>query len=405
MGVKNKTRWLNRTVLGVGLASLFSDMSHEVATAVLPAFLATMGVAAAWLGTIEGISDGLASFTKLGSGYYTDKLQRRKPIAVAGYLITAVGTASFAFATQAWHVLAGRVFAWFGRGVRGPVKNAILASAVTKETYGRAFGLERMMDTVGAIIGPVSAFFLVGALHHNYSILFLLTLIPGLIAAGMIAFAVKEKERMPVKHISFSARLKLLPTTFRRMLIGVGFFGLGAFAHSMLILLATVELKPTLGITGAASAAIGLYILHNVCYASFALVGGWLGDRMPKNWLLAVGYFMAAIMCICIIVLPASIGTLALIFFLGGTNVALEETLENSLSAELVTPEHHGMAFGTLATVNGIGDFASSIVVGALWSAFGINVAFGYSAVLSIAGAVIILILPLHPRKGGVLNG
>ncbi len=398
--MKSKSRWLNRTVLGIGLASLFSDWSHEIATAALPAFLATMGVAAAWLGMIEGVSDGLASFTKMGSGYYTDKLQRRKPIAVIGYIITALGTASFAFATQAWHILIGRSLAWFGRGVRGPVKNAILASAVTKETYGRAFGFERTMDTVGAIVGPISAFVLIGALNHKYSILFVLTLIPGLIAAGFIAFAVKEKERLPVKHISLRARLKLLPTTFRRMLLGVGLFGLGAFAHSMLILLAAQELTPTLGAAGAASVAIGLYILHNVCYASFAFIGGWLGDRMPKHLLLAVGYLMASMMCLCIIVLPASIGTLALIFFLGGTNVALEETMENSLSAELVAPEHHGMAFGTLATVNGIGDFASSIVVGALWSAFGTSIAFGYSAVLSIAGAILIFFLrPLRVVK------
>src|SRR5436853_195107 len=109
---KSSSRWLNRTVLGVGLASLFSDWSHEIATAVLPAFLATMGVAAAWLGVIEGVSDGLSSFAKLGSGYYTDKLRRRKPIAVAGYVVTALGTAAFGLATAAWHVLLARAFAW-----------------------------------------------------------------------------------------------------------------------------------------------------------------------------------------------------------------------------------------------------------------------------------------------------
>ncbi len=397
---RTKIHWLNRTVLGIGLASLFSDWSHEIATALLPAFLATMGVAAAWLGIIEGVSDGLASFTKMGSGYYTDKLQRRKPIAVIGYVVTALGTASFAFATQAWHILLGRSVAWFGRGVRGPVKNAILASAVTKETYGRAFGFERMMDTLGAIVGPISAFILIGALNHNYSTLFALTLIPGFIAAGLIAFAVKEQERLPVKRMAFWERLRLLPTEFRKMLVGVGLFGLGAFAHSMLILLAAQTLTPALGAAGAASAAVGLYVLHNICYASFALVGGWLADRMPKNVLLAFGYLMAGVMCGCIILLPPGIGTMALVFSLGGTNIALEETLESSLSAELVSPEHHGMAFGTLATVNGVGDFASSIVVGALWSAFGTGIAFGYSAVLSFAGAVVILLLrPLHPRK------
>ncbi len=123
-----------------------------------------------------------------------------------------------------------------------------------------------------------------------------------------------------------------------------------------------------------------------------------MGDRFPKNRLLAFSYLMSGIMSVCIITLPVGINTLALIFILGGTNVALEETLEDSLCAELVAQEHHGVAFGTLATVNGIGDFVSSVVVGALWTVFGVTVAFGYSAVLSLAGAW--LILGVHGQRG-----
>src|SRR5436190_14501457 len=190
---QRKVRWLNRTVLGIGLASLFSDTSHEIATTVMPAFLATMGVAAAWLGLIEGFSDGLSSFAKMGSGYYTDKLQRRKPIAVIGYVVTALGTASFGLATAAWHVLAARACAWLGRGVRTPIRKALLAGSVTRETYGRAFGFERMMDTMGAIVGPSSAFVLLQAFHHHYPTLFAVTLVPSLIATALIAFVVKEK--------------------------------------------------------------------------------------------------------------------------------------------------------------------------------------------------------------------
>ena len=126
-----------------------------------------MGTAAAWLGLIEGVSDGLSSLAKLGSGFYTDKLPRRKPIAVLGYLITALGTASFGLATTAWHVLLGRACAWFGRGVRTPIRKALLAGSVTRETYGRAFGFERMMDTLGAIAGPVTGFWLLQALHQS----------------------------------------------------------------------------------------------------------------------------------------------------------------------------------------------------------------------------------------------
>ncbi|HWW88052.1 MAG TPA: MFS transporter, partial [Vicinamibacterales bacterium] len=264
------SRWLNSTIVGIALASLFSDWSHEIATTVLPTFLATMGAASAWLGLIEGVADGLSSFTKMGSGYFTDKARRRKPIAVVGYIVTALGTASIGLATQAWHVLISRSAAWLGRGVRTPVRKALLAAAVTPQTYGRAFGFERMMDTLGAIVGPASAFVLLAAFHHDYRLLFAVTLIPSLTAAAMIAFAVREQERLPVKHLSFGRRLQLLPAPFRRLLLGVGLFGLGAFAHSLLILLATERLTPTLGAAGAASAAVALYVLHNVFYASFA---------------------------------------------------------------------------------------------------------------------------------------
>lgn len=386
----SRPRWLNRTVLGIGLASLLSDWSHEIATTLMPAFLATMGVAAAWLGLIEGVSDGLSSFAKMASGYYTDKLPRRKPIAVLGYLVTALGTAAFGLATSAWHVLAARSVAWLGRGVRTPVRKALLAGSVTKEAYGRAFGFERMMDTLGAIVGPATAFLLLPLVGHHYPTLFALTLVPGLLAVAAIAFLVKERERTPVPHVSFGERLRLLPANYRRFLVAVGLFGAGDFAHTLLILLATQKLAPTLGATQAASLAIGLYVAHNVFYAAFALVAGWLADHFPKQRVLALGYGLAALMAVIVIFAPMNLPTLAVVFVLGGIYVAIEETLEDSLCAELVGEEHHGMAFGVLATVNGVGDFLSSIVVGVLWSAWGTSVAFSFSAVLFVAGALLV---------------
>lgn len=388
---KPRARWLNRTVLGIGLASLFSDWSHEIATTLMPAFLATMGVAAFWVGLIEGVSDGLSSFAKMASGYYTDKLRRRKPVAVIGYLVTALGTASFGLATAAWHVLLARAFAWLGRGVRTPVRKALLAGAVTRETYGRAFGFERMMDTLGAIVGPATVLFLLGAFNHHYPTLFAVTLVPSLIAVALIAFAVREKERKPVPHVSFGERLRMLPPSFRKFLVAVGLFGAGDFAHTLLILLATQKLTPELGAAKAASIAVGLYVLHNVFYAGFAFIAGWLADRFRKNLVLATGYALAAVMALVIIFMPLTVWTFGAIFILGGVYVAIEETLEDSFCAELVGEEHHGMAFGTLATVNGVGDFLSSVVVGALWSAAGTAAAFAYSAILFSAGAWLML--------------
>jgi len=387
----NPARWLNRTVLGIGLASLFSDWAHEIATALLPSFLATLGVAAAWLGAIEGTADGISSVAKLASGYYTDRLRRRKPIAVAGYVLTAAGTAAFGLATSAWHILIARATAWLGRGVRTPVRKALLAGAVTRETYGRAFGFERMMDTLGAIIGPATALLLLQLVNHHYATLFALTLVPGLLAAAMMLVVVKERDRAPVPHVSFGASLRSLPARFRQLLVAVGFFGAGDFAHTLLILLATQSLTPRLGVTAAVSVATGLYVLHNVLYATFSMIAGALADRYDKRKLLAAGYFLAALMALAVILLPLTVWTFVLVFAVGGMYVAMEETLEDSLCAELSTSEQHGMAFGTLATVNGAGDFVSSVVVGILWTAFGTGVAFGYSAVLFVLGGLLVL--------------
>ncbi len=393
---KPRGRWLNRTVLAIGLASLFSDWSHEIATTLMPTFLATMGVAAFWVGLIEGVSDGLSSFAKMASGYYTDKLRRRKPVAVLGYVVTALGTASFGLATNAWHVLLARGTAWLGRGIRTPVRKALLAGAVSPQTYGRAFGFERMMDTVGAIVGPATALLLLGAFNHHYPALFAATLIPGLLAAGLIAFAVRETVRKPVPHISFGHRLRMLPERFRNFLFAVGLFGAGDFAHTLLILLATHKLEPALGAPMAASVAVGLYVSHNVFYAGFAFLAGLWADRFPKHLVLSFGYGLAAVMALMIVFLPLNIWTLAAVFLFGGIYVAVEETLEDSLCAELVSAEQHGMAFGSLAAVNGLGDFVSSIVVGALWSSFGFNVAFLYSAVLFTAGALLVVRLKFN---------
>ncbi len=387
---RNNLRWLNRTVVAIGFASLFSDWSHEIATTVLPAFLGTLGVAAAWLGLIEGVADGLSSFAKMASGFYTDRLTRRKPIAVWGYLVTSVATAAIGMASVAWHILAARSAAWLGRGVRTPVRKALLAAAVDQTSYGRAFGFERMMDTMGAIVGPATALFLLRATGSHFPTVFAWTLLPGLLAAAVIFFGVREKDRTPVPHLSFVKSVRSLPPRFQKYLLAVGIFGMGDFAHTMLILLAAQKLTPTAGPTRAASLAAGLYLVHNALYAAFSFLSGWMADRTDKRYILACGYALAGVMALCVILLPMTISILAMVFILGGIYIGIEETLEDSLCAELVGEEKHGMAFGALATINGIGDFVSSLVLGVLWSKFGTTVAFGYSAILFFAGAILV---------------
>jgi MFS family permease len=384
--------WLNRTVLGVGLTSLFSDWSHETATAVLPAFLAAIGAGPAWLGAIEGIADGLSSFTKLAAGHFTDRLKRRKPLALFGYAFTAFATASFAFATHAVHILFGRVGAWLGRGVRSPAKKALLAADVPPNAYGRAFGFERLMDTVGAIAGPLTALWLLEITAHSYRKVFLWTLVPGLIAVLSFWLLVRERPIAARPQRSFLLGLKTLPAPFRRLLLGVGIFGAGDFSHSLLILYASRMLAPAHGLARAASLAVALYTLHNVFYAGSAYFSGWLSDHVPsRKVVLAAGYALAGVTAILLCTGTHSLPLLIVIFILAGLYIGTEEALEDSLAAELVPKDQHGMAFGTLAAVNAVGDFLSSLLVGFLWSAFNVQTAFAASAFLFIIGAILIL--------------
>jgi len=387
-----KQSWLNRTVLGVGLTSLFSDWSHETATSILPAFLAAIGAGPAWLGVIEGVADGLSSFAKLAAGHYTDSLKRRKPLAVFGYAVTAVATASFAFATNAYQVLIGRSLAWLGRGVRSPAKKALLAADVSPDAYGRAFGLERLMDTIGAIAGPLTALWLLEKTGHNYQKVFLWTLLPGLVAVGAFWLLVRERPIASKAKRSFFMGIRDLPASFRRFLLGVGVFGAGDFSHSLLILYASRMLAPELGLARATSIAVVLYTVHNVFSAGSAYGSGWLSDHVPhRKIVLAAGYFLAGITAVLLCTSAHSILVLGMIFVLGGLYFGVVDALEDTVAAELVPKEQHGMAFGTLAAVNAVGDLLSSMLVGFLWSAVSVQAAFATSAVLFFAGAILVL--------------
>ncbi|MBI1955385.1 MAG: MFS transporter [Acidobacteria bacterium] len=389
--VPTSESWLNKTTLGIGLTSLFSDWSHEIATAVLPAFLISLGAGAAWLGLIEGLADGLSSVTKLIAGHYTDRLHRRKPLILAGYAVTTVATGTLALATGTTHVLISRATAWLGRGARTPGRKALLAAAVPAGAYGRAFGLERLMDTAGAIAGPLSAFWLLRHYQGRYAPVFVWTLLPGLLAVVCFAIFVREQpSRLLIKR-PFWTSLRSLPPRFRRFLFAVGIFGAGDFAHTLLIFYATQMLAPELGTVAAAGVAMGFYVLHNVFYASFAFVAGWLGDRVFRPRVLAAGYALAGLTALLLVMGVRTPLLLGAVFILGGIYVGTEEALEDSLAAELVPHSQHGVAFGTLAAVNAVGDFISSLAVGWLWSAYSPGIAFGVAGLLFFIGAVLVL--------------
>jgi len=392
--------WLNRTVLGTGLTSLASDWSHEMATAVLPGLLVTLGAGPGWLGAIEGAADGLSSFTKLAAGHWTDRLPRRKPLVVSAYALTAVATGALALATSAIHIMAARCAAWLGRGLRTPGRKALLAAAVPPSAYGRAFGFERMMDTLGAIAAPATALWLLGATGHNYQRVFLWALLPGALAVLLFAGLVRERASEARASSSFTAGLRGLPAPFRRFLLAVGIFGLGDFSHTLLILYATQSLTPSMGFAAASSVAIGLYLLHNVFYAAFAYLSGWLSDHVRhRRLVLAAGYALAVVMAALLVLGGSQLAILVAVFALAGIVVGVEEALEDSIAAELVSQAQHGMAFGTMAAVNALGDFGSSLLIGLLWSWVSPAAGFTAAGALFLTGLALLLFTsrPVRP--------
>jgi MFS family permease len=388
--ISSRTRWLNSTVLGIGVASLFNDICHEMATTAMPVLLATLGVSSAALGLIEGLADGISSFAKLFSGLYSDRLKKRKPLAVIGYFVTALGMASFALATQWWHVLLGRVGGWLGRGARTPIRNVLLTEATTPQTYGRAFGLERAMDSVGAVIGPSLALGLLAVLgSRHFRWLFVCTLIPGVMATICIALLVREKPHEPQHKAGLWSGVSVLPKSFYRYLMGVGIAGIGDFSNTLLILWATQAWTPRFGQHAAAAWAMTFYIGYNVVYTLSSYFSGGLADRFPKNRVLATGYSIAVIPAAALLWPGNSFIKFGIVFAFSGLYMGVWETLESSTAATLLPQATRGTGFGVLATVQGIGDFLSSTVVGFLWVLHPAW-AMGFVIVTSLVGAAII---------------
>lgn len=378
-------RWLTRGVGSVGLASFFSDSGHELATSVLPTFVTvTLRSSAGALGVIEGVSDALTGLAKLVAGPLADDEQRRLRMASGGYLVTAAATGAIGLAGAVWQAGLARAAAWLARGVRSPARDATLAQLAPPEAYGRAFGLERAGDNLGAVVGPLLAAGLVTAIGVRHALY--LSAVPGLFAALAITVAAREARRRRAAPVPAGRRARLQLHGLRRAgvlrpLAPIGAFELGNVATSLLILRATSLLHHGgRSVTSATSLAVLIYAGHNLFAAGVAYGGGHWLDRAGPRVVFASG---AAVYVggYGLFALPLhSVSLLVVAFLLAGSGIGFAETAESALVARLV-PEHlRGSGFGLLGGVQSFGDFASSAAVGLLWAAVSPTVAFAYAA-------------------------
>lgn len=396
-------RWLNRTVAGAGITSSLGDFCYETTTVILPGFLAVLGIPAAVLGLIEGIADAIAAFTKMVSGYIADKLGHRKLFVMVGYGLTPLGQVLIALAAGWPLLLLGRIVSWFGKGLRGPLRDAIVIQAVSPETRGRAFGFHRAADTVGALIGPLLGVALLGwaqGIHWSdaagpFRLVLWLSVIPGVLAVLAFLTLVKDPEHSPNPALKFFSSLRGLPARFKRYLGAVGIFGIGDFSHSLLILAATTLLTPSLGVIQAAQVAGLLYVWRNLVQVAVSYPVGVLADRVGHLPVLIAGYVLGTLTAVLTALAfwlgIASVPLLAGVFFIAGLYVAVQEALESTVTAEMVQPDTLAMSYGALGTVNGAAKFISSASVGVVWTAVSPVVGFGLAAVLMAAGTLTLL--------------
>ncbi len=379
-------------ILITGITSLLTDISTEMVYPLIPLYLASLGAQPAILGLIEGFAESSASLLKVFSGAISDRFKKRKPIAILGYAGSTLGKL-FLYLSQNWtFVFFGRMIDRIGKGIRVAPRDALIADSSVSGKRGRAFGLHRAFDTIGACIGVILAIIIISNLGRNldragYQRIFLFSLIPAFIGVVILFFAREtwaKTTASPLPKFGF----KNLSPKLRSFLIIVGIFALGNSSNGFLLLRMRNLGWTTINI-------LFLYLLYNITYAIFSYPCGRLSDRIGKKGPLVGGYLVYSAVYFGFALLnPQKSPTIAwLLFGVYGLYSALTEGLEKSLVAD-ISPENQRATFiGLHATLTGIGLLPASLIAGGLWSLFGPKAPFLFGGVLGLGAGLGLLFL------------
>ncbi len=383
---------IHPNVFWLGITSLFTDVSTEMLVPVLPLFVtATLGASATSLGLIEGAAESVASLLRLTSGWLSDRIGKRKPFLVLGYGLSTVAKGVFAFAASWPAVLGLRLADRFGKGLRNPPRDALIADSVPVEQRGRAFGLHRALDTTGAAIGPLVAFFMLSRWPGDYRRIFAATVVPGVLSVLVLVFCVRTVRRSVKPAAAHDGKDAASPAravwsgAFRKFVIADTVFQLGNSS------LAFVLLRAKTG--GLAESYVPLaYVLSNVIHASFALPLGVISDRIGRRRLILTGYVLYAVIYGLLAWSGKPLVTVGALALYGFFN-ALTEGSGKALVADLVAPDRRATAFGVQNTAAGIALLPASALAGWLWDRRGPTTTFAVDAVLALVAAVLFLVL------------
>ena len=398
-----------RNIYAFGITSFLNDTASEMAYWVLPAFLVSLGAGPAQLGLIEGLAESVASFAKLFSGYLTDRIDRRKPLVVAGYFVANAVKPLLAVVTAWWHILLIRFTDRLAKGVRGAPRDVMVAESVPKERLGSAYGLIQSMDSAGAIAGPLAALVLMA--RYGIRGVFWTAAIPGALCVMVAAFGIREsrnphpstssgqafsQETREMGHPVHSSdggnpKATQMSGAFYLVLIAVTLFSLGNSSDMFLVMRAQ-----NVGIPVALAPLLGL--VFNLTYTFGSWPAGWCSDHFSRRgfsrrWIAATGYLIFAAVYF---VFGRAPSTLAIWITMAvyGLYYALTQPVLKALVVETVGQEVRGRALGVYFFATSVATLAASLITGGLWKVYGAGVPFYFSAGLAGVAALLLVIRP-----------
>ena len=402
MNKEKKFFGFGKNVFVAGLVSFFMDVSSEMIYPLVPLFLSNvLGVNKSVIGLIEGIAESTASLLKVFSGWLSDRIGNRKWLMAAGYGISTLSRPIVAIATGWHHVMGSRFMDRFGKGVRTAPRDAIIAESTERSFLGRAFSFHRSLDTMGAVVGPSLAFFLLSLFLNDYRKVFWLSMIPGLIAVLLIIFFITEKKKKREK-ISFgvlSSENTVIPPNppllkggrgglfdwrFKFFVIITTLFAIGNSSDVFLILRAQQIGIPTILIPV-------VYLLFNLVYSLSAIPAGIVADRFGRKRVILSGFVLFAILYYGFAVVSDT-KTIWILFCFYGLFMGLTEGIQKAFLATIIPPDFKATAFGVYTTVVGLAMFPASLIGGLLWDHVSPAATFYYGAITAGLSALLFIV-------------
>jgi len=376
---------LTRNTVLLAFASLFGDISTEMLYPVLPVFLTqTLKASGSALGLVEGIAQAAQNIVQGFSGWLSDRLQRRKPVALVGYFLAAVAKPLIGVASSWQGVMGARFLDRLGAGTRSAPRDALIASSVADEHRGKAFGIEGIGDNFGAFLGPLLALLLLGYFGVEMRLIFFLAIVPGLPAFLMVAL-VREPRAKVAARAPTEITLRHLPKTYWKYLMVTALFGLGNSSNSFLIL-------QTQAIGVSLNKTILIYAAFNLVAALVSYPAGFLSDALGRRMILLVA-FMIFLATYLGFALTDNISVIALLFILYGAFQGIFRAVGKALATDLVPERLRASGVGCYSATIGLLGLVASVVAGLLWDHVSHAAVFLYGAVFAVVGSAALLVL------------